>query len=107
MIFGVHCTTYDHPYIETFFKLTGEFEHLLLPGGLPPIGVFPVLKHIPELWAPWKKTCKDIRATQEKYVSDLVERCVKRIADDKRNGSYMEYLLDTEAQSGFDREATG
>ena len=106
MIFGIHCTTYDDPVIETFFEVTEKFEHIIRPGGHPPVSVFPFLKYIPERWAPWKKTCNDIRATHQKFIYDLVDRCVKRIARDKRNGSYMEYLLDTEAQSGFDREAT-
>ena len=106
MIFGVHCPTYDHPIIEDFFRISKDLERLLRPGGHPPIDVFPLLKYVPERWAVWKTVCKQARSRQLEFYSKLVDRCLKRIANNERNGSHMEHLLDIEVESGSDREST-
>lgn len=100
----MHCSTSNDPIIEIFFKIQREWEYLLRPGGHPPVDVFTLLKYVPERWAPWKTVCRNIRSAHQKFYYDLLNRCLDRIANDKRNGSYMEYLLDNEAESGFDRE---
>lgn len=33
-----------------------------------------------------------------------MDRCLARIANDKKNGSYMEHLLEDDVEYGFDRE---
>ncbi|KAK7687148.1 hypothetical protein QCA50_009651 [Cerrena zonata] len=105
-VFGVRCATSDNPFIAEFFETQRRFEHILRPGGAPPVDMIPILKYIPERWAPWKELCRDFRARQQKYFHRLQEKCVDRIAKDQRNGSFVEYLLEHGGDYEFDYEKT-
>ena len=105
-VFGVRCSTYDNPFIVEFFETQRKFEHILRPGGTPPVDMIPILKYIPERWAPWKALCKDVRARQQKYFHRLQQKCVERIAKGQQNGSFVEYLLEHGGDYEFDDEKT-
>ena len=92
--FGIHCPTIDDPLVVELFQTNMESDHLVRPGGHPPIELLPFLKHVPERWASWKRVCTDIRTRQRKYYMGLLNRCRERIEKNKHNGSYMEYLLE-------------
>lgn len=74
---------------------------------MPPVDVFPILKHIPEILAPWKTLCRDIRHRQRKLFFGLVDVCVERIKHGKRNECFMEYLLDNQERYNLDHEMLG
>lgn len=50
--------------------------------------------------------CRDIRNRQRKYFLNFVDRCLDRIANEKRTGCFMEYLLENGGEYGFNRENT-
>ena len=102
--FGIHCPTTDDPLIVELFQTNMEADHLVRPGGHPPIEILPFLKYIPERWASWKSVCADIRTRQQKYYSDLLNRCRERIEKNKHNGSFMEYLLEHGDEYNMDQK---
>ncbi|CAL1706615.1 unnamed protein product [Somion occarium] len=107
VIFGIHCQKYENTFVEDFYDSQRQFERLLRPGGMPPVDVFPILKHIPEILAPWKTLCRDIRHRQRKLFFGLVDVCVERIKHGKRNECFMEYLLDNQERYNLDHEMLG
>ena len=106
VVFGIHCSTYDNPLMVEFFECQRKWEHILRPGGHPPVDVFPFLKYIPERWASWKGLCREVRSRQRKYYFSLLQSCHERIKSDKRNNSFMEYLLENQKKYNFDEEST-
>ena len=104
MVFGIHCASHDDPIISDFYQCADDLDDLVRPGGHPPIDIFPFLKYVPERWAPWKELCRRLISNHQRYYSDLVDRCLARIARDHRNGSFIEYLLEDGGEYGFDRE---
>ncbi|KAF8531833.1 cytochrome P450 [Gautieria morchelliformis] len=76
------------------------------PGSHPPLDLFPILKDVPEKWAPWKPLVRQVRYLQRKLYFGLLDQAENRILKDRRNGSYMEDLLDRHEQLGLDRELT-
>ena len=92
--FGIHCPTIDDPLVVELFQTNMESDHLVRPGGHPPVEHLPFLKHVPERWASWKRVCTDIRTRQRKYYMGLLNRCRERIEKNKHSGSYMAYLLE-------------
>ncbi|CAL1707417.1 unnamed protein product [Somion occarium] len=107
VIFGIHCSTYDNPVIEEFYECQRKWEHILRPGGHPPVDIFPILKYIPERWASWKGLCREVRSRQRKLYFTLLQNCIDRIKLDRRNNSFIEYVLEHEDHYGLTREMTG
>ncbi|CAL1707418.1 unnamed protein product [Somion occarium] len=104
--FGLHCSTYDNPVIEEFYECQRKWEHILRPGGHPPVDIFPILKYIPERWASWKGLCREVRSRQRELYFPLVQNCIDRIESDRRNHSFIEYVLEHEDHYEFTREMT-
>lgn len=88
-----------------FFECQRKWETILGPGGHPPVDVFPFLKYIPERWAAWKGLCREVRSRQRKYYFSLLQHCHERIKSDRRNNSFMEYLLENQKKYDFDEES--
>ncbi|KAK7692525.1 hypothetical protein QCA50_004155 [Cerrena zonata] len=106
LVFGVHCPTYDDPLIKEHYEIERQTELLIKPGEHPPIDAFPILRYIPERWTRWRSMCRDIRNRQRKYFLNFVDRCLDRIANEKKTGCFMEYLLENGGEYGFNRENT-
>lgn len=106
MVFGIHCANHNDPIIKGFYQCAEDLDYLARPGALPPIDIFPILKYIPERWAPWKGLCRRLLLNHKTYFSNLIDRCLTRLANGKRNGSYIESLLEEGSEYDFDREET-
>ena len=87
--------------------MTAEFDKVLKPGFAPPVEWFPILRHIPERWAPWKRICKAIRIQQRKLFFTLLDVCEDNMKQGVRNGCFMESVIDKQAEYNFDRELLG
>ena len=83
------------------------WERVLEPGAHPPVDLLPILRHVPERWAPWKTLCREVRQLQRELYFGLLEQSERRIKDDNRNGCFMEDILDKSAKFGMDREMAG
>jgi hypothetical protein len=49
-----------------------RFLHIPLPGVYPPIDLIPVLKYLPERWAPWLAVC---RRSKSEMAAFHLEHC--------------------------------
>ncbi|CAL1706578.1 unnamed protein product [Somion occarium] len=106
VVYGIHCPRYHDSLVDELRQITREFQQLITPGGTPPIDIVPILKHLPERVAPWKARCRHLRARQLKLLLSLLDTCENRRKTDKRNGCFMEYILDNQDRYNLDREQT-
>ncbi|CAL1703919.1 unnamed protein product [Somion occarium] len=97
---------YTHIYsivedIDNDMRLIGD---LVKPGGTPPIELIPILRYIPERWAPWKAQAREVRALQRRLYFGLLDLCIDRVDNEKRNGCFIEDVLDHQEEYGLDYE---
>jgi hypothetical protein len=106
ILWGVRCPDYETPVMTDFYDTLEMWKKVTEPGSHPPLDLLPILKHVPEKWAPWKPLVRQVRHLQRKLYFGLLDEAENRILKDRRNGSYMEDLLDRHEQLGMDRELT-
>lgn len=106
-VFGIRCPRYESSLISEFFKSQRLWESVLEPGAHPPVDLIPVLKYVPERWASWKTACNDIRKRQQHLYLGLRDRCEDRIREKRRNGCFMEDVIDSHERLGLNREMVG
>jgi cytochrome P450 len=53
----------DQPagYAEQFYHVQEAVLKLMVPGAVPPVDIFPILKYVPEFLAPWRKAALHAR----------------------------------------------
>ncbi|KDQ20363.1 hypothetical protein BOTBODRAFT_379163 [Botryobasidium botryosum FD-172 SS1] len=107
VLFGVRSPRYEGGRVAQFFAMQHEWERIVEPGAQPPIDLIPILKYVPERWAPWKTLCRKVRAVQQELYFGMLEECERRIANGLRNGCFMESLLDRQKELALDRESVG
>lgn len=106
-VFGMRCPRYESSIISDFFQSQRRWEAVLEPGAHPPVDLIPVLKYVPERWASWKTLCRDIRRRQQKLYLGLRDHCEDRIKEKRRNGCFMEDVIDQQEKLGLNREMIG
>lgn len=77
------------------------------PGSQPPIDLLPVLRYIPERWAPWKTACAEVRKRQREVYFGLLSECQRRLAKGEENGCYIEQVLMRQEEFGLSEEHVG
>ena len=103
-VFGIRCPQSANSLASIFFKLQHDFEKALEPGTYPPIDFIPILDYVPERFASWKKAAKDLREKQRTYYSKLLGTCERRMKENRRNGCFIEDVLDDQVNSGLTRD---
>jgi hypothetical protein len=83
------------------------WETALAPGAQPPVDFLPILKYVPERWAPWKTLCKEVRKAQRTLYFGLLAECEERVKRGEENGSYMEEVVKRQEEFGMTREHVG
>lgn len=131
VLFGKRAPRYETKEVTSFFRVQHMWEGLLefgslLPftfdvvvvvsltkcssyrtGALPPMDLIPILKHIPERFAPWKTQARLVRNLQRELYFGLHDEAEKRMADGHENGCFMEEVLAKREELGMDRELSG
>ncbi|KAJ7772816.1 cytochrome P450 [Mycena olivaceomarginata] len=97
----------QHEEITGYIAVMHEWSALLEPGAVPPVDAIPILKRIPERWAKWKRDCKRVRDLQRARYFGLLEDTRERMRRNQHNGSFMEVVLERQAELGMDDEMTG
>lgn len=69
--------------------------------------MIPILKRVPERFAPWKTLCKKVRRLKRALYFSLLSECEQRIREGRRNGSFIEGIIDRQAEFGMTREHVG
>ncbi|KAJ7359897.1 cytochrome P450 [Mycena albidolilacea] len=106
VLHGRRVPQYETEEITGYIAVMHEWSALLEPGAVPPVDAIPILKRIPERWAKWKRDCKRVRNLQRARYSRLVEETRERMRRNQHNGSFMEDILERQAELGMDDEMT-
>ncbi|KAJ7312242.1 cytochrome P450, partial [Mycena albidolilacea] len=107
VLHGRRLPQYETKEVTGFFTVMQEWSALLEPGAVPPIDAIPILNLIPERWAKWKRDCKRVRDLQRARYFGLVEETRERMRRNQHNGSFMEDVLERQAELGMDDEMAG
>ncbi|KAF8709014.1 Cytochrome P450, partial [Rhizoctonia solani] len=82
-IYGIRCGTYHDPIIQEVEENMRMFSELLVPGGKPPVEVFPLLNYLPAFVSPWKDKCKSQFTSLHADLVDIgVQRGMKGLNSD-------------------------
>lgn len=103
-VFGIRVPQSANSLASIFFDLQHEFEKAIEPGTYPPVDFIPILNYVPERWASWKKAAKDLRHKQRTYYLKLMSACERRIRENKRNGCFIEDVIDDQGNSALTRD---
>ncbi|KAJ7336385.1 cytochrome P450 [Mycena albidolilacea] len=70
--YGRRVPSFASPKMQGFYQMLHRFLHIPLPGVYPPIDLVPVLKYLPERWAPWLAVC---RRSKSEMAAFHLEHC--------------------------------
>ena len=104
--FGKRCPRYESTHLDAFFEMLDEWFSIAEPGAQPPVDFIPILRFVPERWAPWKALCRRVRSIQREFYFGLLAECEDRLAKGEENGCYMEDLLRRQDEYGLNRETS-
>lgn len=103
LIYGKSIPHYAGSKAELFFEGTKCINELAAPFDHPPLDFFPILRHIPERWAPWKTLSKKTKQIRNAFDQDLFHQCEEAVQSGKRTGCYLENVIETQAELGSNR----
>jgi hypothetical protein len=72
-------------------------------GTMPPVDIFPILKYIPERFAPWKSELENIRDQHQGYNSRLLDAVEARLAKGIKCDVFMEDAIKSAKHWGLNR----
>ncbi|CAE6478309.1 unnamed protein product [Rhizoctonia solani] len=78
LLYGLRCGTHHDPIIQEVEENMRMFSELLVPGGKPPVEVFPLLNYLPAFVSAWKDKCKRLAKRVDILYGDLVDIGVQR-----------------------------
>jgi hypothetical protein len=107
IVFGTRCPSYETSVITEFYHMMEMWQIAMEPGAHPPVDLIPILRYIPERWAPWKTLCQNVRSLQRKLYFGLLNQCETRMLEGKRIGCCMEEILDNNKKYSMTRELSG
>ncbi|KAI0088620.1 cytochrome P450 [Irpex rosettiformis] len=96
VVFGKRAPRFSTKEVTDFYHV----QHM----SYPPVDQVPILKYVPEMFAKWKRVCREVHDLQHNSYSGLLEETEKRGFE---NGCYMETILRRAAEWGLDREMVG
>lgn len=102
--FGKRCPRYETEHLRLFFEMEHAWESLNEIGAQPPVDLIPILRYVPERWAPWKTLCRKVRSMQRELYLGLLDECEDRLRRGVGNGCYMEDIFEKREELGLDRE---
>ncbi|CAL1702663.1 unnamed protein product [Somion occarium] len=100
-VFGVRTPRYSDSFASRFSSVQHKWQALLEPGVHLPVDIFSALEYIPERWASWKTISRDVRQQQRKLYYDLMNDCERRIGENRRNGCFLEDVIDQQGMLGL------
>lgn len=106
-VFGVRSPRFENSIASQFVEGNSLWERILEPGATPPLDLLPILQYIPEFLAPWKAGCREIRNRQQNLYFGLRDMCAKRMKDGRRNGCFLEDIIDLQEKWGIDSATVG
>ena len=103
-VFGIRAPRFENSFASNFLEIEHTLEGFFEPGAIPPVDILPTLKYIPAFLAPWKSKCSELRKRYQNLFSGLRDMCEARVQNGRRNGCYLEDVLDQQEKLGLSRE---
>ncbi|KAG8901444.1 hypothetical protein FRB99_005302 [Tulasnella sp. 403] len=104
--FGQSVVDYDSPFARTFIDNAHDFNHIMGIGQTPPLDLLPILRYVPERWAPWKTACRSLRARHKEFYWKLLKPCQDRAANGLETRSFMQSVCERMEEMGMTPEMT-
>ncbi|KAG1815836.1 cytochrome P450 [Suillus variegatus] len=90
--FGKRCPHPDTEEERIFYEGVRLTVQVVSAEG-PPVDLLPILKYVPERWAPWKRICREVRTLQRRLYFGLLEEAETRLARGESTGCFMEEVI--------------
>ncbi|KAF8608239.1 cytochrome P450 [Ceratobasidium sp. AG-I] len=107
VLFGKRAPRFETKEVTDFFEAQHKWEEVLEPGAHPPMDLIPILKKVPERFAPWKTLCAHTRKLQRDLYFGLLDETEQRIANHQENNCFMEQIIARQTEFGMSRELVG
>ncbi|KAH9476424.1 Cytochrome P450 monooxygenase, partial [Psilocybe cubensis] len=101
--YGKRTPRHDSPDAKLFVEYIRQLTRTVSPEAAP-VDLVPLLKYIPERWAPWKQLWRETRNLQRQLYFSLLEHTEDRVKSGKRTGSFIEAALDRQVELGLTRD---
>ncbi|KAF2182292.1 cytochrome P450 [Zopfia rhizophila CBS 207.26] len=82
VLYGFRAPTFDNFWVTSVYEAVNHVNRTLEPGTYPPTEQFPILKYIPDRWAPWNARAKLCYSTMTKIWAEARDKVDER----RRNG---------------------
>ncbi|KAG1854775.1 cytochrome P450 [Suillus tomentosus] len=102
--FGKHCPRPDTEEERIFYEGVRLTVQVVSAEG-PPVDLLPILKYVPERWAPWKRICREARTLQRRLYFGLLEEAETRLARGESTGCFMEEVIQRQEELGMSKDA--
>lgn len=107
VLYGKRAPQFTTKEVTSFYHVQHLWEHALEPGAHPPMDLIPILKKVPERFAPWKKLCNEVRRLQQELYFNLLGELEAKIAKGEMNDCFMETVCARGAEWGLTHEMMG
>ncbi|EIN08308.1 cytochrome P450, partial [Punctularia strigosozonata HHB-11173 SS5] len=79
VLWGKRAPKIDSQDVAMVFEIAEAETQVYTPGKHAPVDLLPILKYVPERWAPWKGICRDLRELQMSFYTRLTNECKERM----------------------------
>lgn len=93
VLYGSRGPSLSSSDVADFMDVHPKFMAVLEIGTAPPVDIFPILKLVPEQFAPWKTTVKTVRYLQERLFDRLLSKVENRLESGQLNGALLEEAI--------------
>ncbi|KAF5234466.1 hypothetical protein FANTH_12124 [Fusarium anthophilum] len=93
--YGIRTPSHDTPHLTALNKITAANVALLVPGKLPPVDIFPVLKLIPERFlGNWVTKCNALQKASDKLYGSILQAVVERRKIEGIKDTFIDRIFD-------------
>ncbi|PPQ85604.1 hypothetical protein CVT25_012648 [Psilocybe cyanescens] len=103
VVFGKSAPRHDSPELTHFNDYMRHQSSTVSPEAAP-VDLIPILKYVPERWAPWKQLWRETRRLQRSLYFSFLEHAEKKIKSGSKGGTFIENILDRQEELKLTRE---
>ncbi|KAH9476395.1 Cytochrome P450 monooxygenase [Psilocybe cubensis] len=103
VVFGKAAPTSDSPELAHFNNYMRHQSSTVSPEAAP-VDLIPILKYVPERWAPWKQLWTETRRLQRSLYYSFLEQSERRIESGAKSGAFIERIMDRQEELKLTRE---
>ncbi|KAK2736359.1 hypothetical protein FQN55_001654 [Onygenales sp. PD_40] len=101
-VFGQRGEKFESPKVQALYDVQYRFTALCEAGGA--VDVFPFLKYMPGIFAPWKKAAREIRRDHRALYLRLKGETEERLRQGRFTGCFMEKVIENKEKNGLSDE---